>query len=150
MQRINSLSPSAFQDTFFERPRAGLPRHISTTGAKRRGLTLIEMLVAVTITLMVILAIVQVFQLLGTNIKNGQALIESLTSGDHTVDDSETSTQLGNWLAATFPNMYGDDGVGEVGALQSCLGERRMRQVLAAEVPALQVEVIPANTLKVS
>lgn len=39
--------------------------------------------------------------------KNGQALIESLTSGDHTIDDSETSTQLGDWLAATFPNMYG-------------------------------------------
>lgn len=47
--------------------------------ATRRGLTLIEMLVAVTITLMVILAIVQVFQLLGTNIKNGQAMIDVTT-----------------------------------------------------------------------
>ena len=46
---------------------------------RRAGLTLIEMLVAVTITLMVILAIVQVFDLLGTNIKNGQALIEVTT-----------------------------------------------------------------------
>jgi SdrD B-like domain len=36
------------------------------------------------------------------NNKNGQALIKSL-NGD------QTSTQLGNWLAATFPNMYGDD-----------------------------------------
>jgi uncharacterized protein (DUF2141 family) len=40
--------------------------------------------------------------------KNGQALIRSLTSGDHLVNDSLTSTQLGDWLAATFPNMYGD------------------------------------------
>ncbi len=47
--------------------------------ATRRGLTLIEMLVAVTITLMVILAIVQVFQLLGTNIKNGHAIIDVTT-----------------------------------------------------------------------
>ena len=31
--------------------------------------------------------------------KNGQNLIKSLNGG-------ETSTQLGNWLAATFPNMY--------------------------------------------
>ena len=47
--------------------------------ARRPGLTLIEMLVAVTITLLVILAIVQVFQLLGTNIKNGQAMIDVTT-----------------------------------------------------------------------
>jgi hypothetical protein len=33
--------------------------------------------------------------------KNGQTLIRSLNGG-------ETATQLGNWLAATFPNMYGD------------------------------------------
>ncbi len=32
--------------------------------------------------------------------KNGQNLIKSLNGGS-------TSTQLGNWLAATFPNMYG-------------------------------------------
>ncbi len=34
------------------------------------------------------------------NNKNGQALIQSLNGGP-------TSTQLGNWLAATFPNMFG-------------------------------------------
>ena len=45
----------------------------------RHGLTLIEMMVAVTITLLLILAIVQVFGLLGSNIKNGQALIEVTT-----------------------------------------------------------------------
>ncbi|MFO7907520.1 MAG: PKD domain-containing protein [Pirellulaceae bacterium] len=33
--------------------------------------------------------------------KNGQALIRSLNG-------SEDSLELGNWLAATFPNMYGD------------------------------------------
>ncbi len=32
--------------------------------------------------------------------KNGQALLKSLNGG-------QNSTQLGNWLAATFPNMYG-------------------------------------------
>ena len=32
--------------------------------------------------------------------KNGQQLIKSLNGGP-------TATQLGNWLAATFPNMYG-------------------------------------------
>lgn len=32
--------------------------------------------------------------------KNGQALINSLNGGS-------TSTQLANWLAATFPNLYG-------------------------------------------
>ena len=36
------------------------------------------------------------------NNKNGQALIKSLNGG-------QTSIQLGNWLAATFPNMYGKD-----------------------------------------
>jgi hypothetical protein len=34
------------------------------------------------------------------NNKNGQALIKSLNGGS-------TSTQLGNWLATTFPNMFG-------------------------------------------
>jgi hypothetical protein len=34
------------------------------------------------------------------NNKNGQALIKSL-------NDGPTSTQLGNWLAATLPNLYG-------------------------------------------
>ena len=34
--------------------------------------------------------------------KNGQALLESLNGGPN-------STQLGNWLATTFPNMYGAD-----------------------------------------
>jgi len=33
---------------------------------------------------------------------NGQALLRSLNGGSD-------STQLGNWLAATFPNMYGVD-----------------------------------------
>jgi len=33
--------------------------------------------------------------------KNGQNLLNSLTGG-------KNSTQLGNWLAATFPNMYGE------------------------------------------
>src|SRR5207247_2343306 len=32
--------------------------------------------------------------------KNGQALINALNGGS-------TSTQLGNWLAANFPNLYG-------------------------------------------
>jgi hypothetical protein len=36
--------------------------------------------------------------------KNGEALIESLNGGPN-------STQLGNWLAATFPNMYGEDAL---------------------------------------
>jgi hypothetical protein len=34
--------------------------------------------------------------------KNGQYLINALNGGS-------TATQLGNWLAATFPNMYGAD-----------------------------------------
>jgi hypothetical protein len=34
--------------------------------------------------------------------KNGQALIKSLNGGS-------SATQLGSWLAATFPNMYGAD-----------------------------------------
>jgi protocatechuate 3,4-dioxygenase beta subunit len=36
--------------------------------------------------------------------KNGQALIKSLNGG-------ETATQLGDWLAATLPNMYGATAV---------------------------------------
>src|SRR5438874_9212024 len=36
------------------------------------------------------------------NNKNGQALIKSLSGG--------TGTQLGGWLAATFPNMFGAAG----------------------------------------
>ncbi len=58
--------------------RSGRPG-VGSRISSRRGLTLIEMLVAVTITLMVVLAIVQVFQLLGTNIKEGQAIIDVTT-----------------------------------------------------------------------
>jgi len=49
--------------------------------------------------------------------KNGQNLIKSLNGG-------ATSTQLGNWLAATFPNMYGST---EPGAVKPCGQEQCLR-----------------------
>jgi len=42
----------------------------------RRGMTLIEMLVGVTITLIMMFAIVQIFQLLGENIRSSRSIIE--------------------------------------------------------------------------
>ncbi len=65
--------------SLFRKSRARSVLSPGRRAAARGALTLIEMLVAVTITLMVILAIVQVFDLLGTNIKTGQALIEVTT-----------------------------------------------------------------------
>ena len=88
MQRIlylhfSSLRPQQTARTPGQSTRKRLVRVARRTGAAklatRRGLTLIEMLIAVTITLMIVLAIVQVFQLLGTNIKNGQAIIDVTT-----------------------------------------------------------------------
>jgi hypothetical protein len=49
--------------------------------------------------------------------KHGQSLIKSLNGGP-------SSTQLGNWLAATFPNMYG-------GALETSLAGRTNSQIAA-------------------
>ncbi len=43
---------------------------------QRHGVTLIEMLISVTLTLMVVFAIVQVFDLLGDNVTNTRAIIE--------------------------------------------------------------------------
>ncbi|MCO6459348.1 MAG: prepilin-type N-terminal cleavage/methylation domain-containing protein [Pirellulaceae bacterium] len=54
-------------------------KSVRGTGGRRptgRGFTLIEMLVAVTITLVIILAMVQVFQVVGDNVSTGRAILE--------------------------------------------------------------------------
>ncbi len=48
----------------------------STASRRRRGLTLVEMMVSVALTLMVVFALVRVFEMLGSNVTDGRATIE--------------------------------------------------------------------------
>ncbi|MCA9186216.1 MAG: hypothetical protein R3E01_26535 [Pirellulaceae bacterium] len=48
----------------------------SVRGGVRRGLTLVELLVAVTLTLLVVLAVVQAFQILGDSMQQQRAMLE--------------------------------------------------------------------------
>lgn len=58
------------------RPRASFGRTFAARAPGRNGLTLVELLVSVTLTLLVVFAIVQVFSMLGETMTKGRATIE--------------------------------------------------------------------------
>ena len=60
----------------FRRPLSKSVRYPRTCRRRRCGLTLIEMLVAMTITLIMVLAVVQIFEVAGTTVANGRATLE--------------------------------------------------------------------------
>lgn len=54
----------------------GIQSTPSIVGVSPRGLTLIEMMISVVLTLMIVFAVVQAFQMMGTGMTNGRAAIE--------------------------------------------------------------------------
>ena len=56
------------------KPPRGAARSPLTT-SRRRGLTLVEMLVAVAVSLILVLSMVRIFQLIGDNVSEGRALV---------------------------------------------------------------------------
>jgi len=76
--------------------------------------------------------------------KHGQRLIKSLNGG-------ESSTQLGNWLAATFSNMYGENAGennlagmtnAEVAAFYRSLFKRNRKTAAGGGPPKVDVQVM--------
>ena len=77
--------------------------------------------------------------------KQGQALIRALNS------DIENSTRLGDWLAATFPHMYGADASAndltgktnaEVASFYNDLFKRNKKDVAGGGPPKLDAQVL--------
>jgi|GEM_PF-895082 len=61
---------------YFDAESKRLSRFASHRTRQRAGLTLVEMLVSVALTLMVVFALVRVFELLGANVTDGRSTIE--------------------------------------------------------------------------
>ncbi len=61
---------------FSRRASVSIPPRAARGPSPQRGFTLVEMLVAVTVSLVMILAMVQVFQVIGTNVSTGRAIVE--------------------------------------------------------------------------
>ena len=76
----------------------------------RRGLTLIEMLVSVTLTLMIVFALVSVFDLIGKRVTDGRALIE--LSGNLRGAANRLQQDLAGLTATTLPPRDPSHGEG--------------------------------------
>ena len=63
---------------FGARWRIGMVTHLPRTA--RRGMTLVEMLAAMAVTLILILALAQVFSIIGDNVADGRAIVEMSSS----------------------------------------------------------------------
>ena len=75
------------------------------------------------------------------NNKNGQALINCLNGGSH-------STQLGNWLAATCPNLYSGLKGKSNSYIASCFSNyfNQTGQKLSAQILGCAIAVYVTNT----
>ncbi len=91
-------------------PRACFWLHRSGLIATRHGVTLIELLVAVALTLMVILAIVRVFDILGGNVTESRAILE--LSGELRNASNLLQTDLDSLTAPTVPPLEPQSGLG--------------------------------------
>jgi hypothetical protein len=78
--------------------------------ARRAGLTLIEMLIAVALTLLVVLAIVRVFDVLGTNVTQSRAILE--LSGELRGAANLMQADLDRVTAPTLPPLDPQSGLG--------------------------------------
>ena len=81
-----------------------------TLDRNRRGLTLVEMMVSVALTLMVVFALVQVFELLGENVADGRATIEM--SGNLRGAAQLLREDLEGLTVTTLPPRSPDQGEG--------------------------------------
>ena len=77
---------------------------------RRRGLTLVEMLVSVTLTLLLVLAVVQIFQALGDTISSGRATIE--ISGQLRNVASNLQDHLDTVTSPMTPPVKAESGAG--------------------------------------
>jgi hypothetical protein len=80
------------------------------TSGRRTGITLVEMLVSVALTLMVILAIVRVFDILGTNVTESRSILE--LSGQLRNATNQLQTDLNRVTARTVPPLSPESAEG--------------------------------------
>ena len=94
----------------------------STAASRRRGLTLIEMLVSVALTLLVVLAVVRVFDLLGGNVTESRSILE--LSGQLRNVSAQLQKDLDRITVRTLPPA---DGSSSEGYLEIIEGPRSDR-----------------------
>ena len=97
-------------------------RPSSTAASRRRGLTLIEMLVSVALTLLVVLAVVRVFDLLGGNVTESRSILE--LSGQLRNVSAQLQKDLDRITVRTLPPA---DGSSSEGYLEIIEGPRSDR-----------------------
>lgn len=90
--------------------------------ARRAGLTLIEMLIAVALTLLVVLAIVRVFDVLGTNVTQSRAILE--LSGELRNAANLLQADLDRITAPTLPPLDPQSGLGYLEIIEGIRTDR--------------------------
>lgn len=103
------MAPTIAPTIHHREPTSRAARH-ATRRRSRRGLTLVEMMVSVTITLLVVFAIVQIFDIMGNTVAMGRATIEM--AGQLRSVSNTLQQDLDNLTCPVEPWIDPDAGVG--------------------------------------
>jgi hypothetical protein len=99
---------------------------------KRRAFTLVELLVSVTLTLLVVFAIVQIFDVLGSNMRLGRALIEM--SGQMRTVTNRLQQDLDNVTCQVKPWNDPESGSGYFTYIEGRTNDRDAVSVVAGQL----------------